>query len=81
VPVAAILDFESATLDQYDQVLEKMSLEPQFETFADEQIGPYAQEVGITNPPTVEVYEIPTNSPRASGSRALPRAPVDRVGW
>jgi hypothetical protein len=76
VPVAAILDFESATLDQYDQVLEKIGLEPQFETFADQQIGPYTQEVGITDPPTVEVYEIPnqfTAGQWIAGAPARPR--------
>lgn len=86
--IAAILDFNGATLDQYDQVIEKMGFTPggkgapgglfhwvaatddgirvvdvwetreQFERFADEQIGPYTQEVGIPGPPEVTVYEV-----------------------
>jgi len=28
MPVAVVMDFEGATLDQYDQVLEKMGLTP-----------------------------------------------------
>jgi hypothetical protein len=82
-----VLEFEG-TLDQYDQVLAKMGLQPggtgapgglfhwvtetpngfkvtdvwetreQFEAFSDEQIGPYAQEVGLASAPTVEFFEI-----------------------
>jgi hypothetical protein len=86
--IAVILDFNGATLDQYDQVIEKMGFTPggkgapgglfhwvaatddgirvvdvwetreQFERFADEQIGPYTQEVGIPGPPEVTFYEV-----------------------
>jgi hypothetical protein len=86
--VAVIMDFEGATLDQYDQVLEKMGLEPgaplppggvfhwvtetddgfrvvdvwetreQFEAFADAQIGPYSEEVGIPAPPKLHFHEV-----------------------
>ena len=54
--VAVVLEFEGATLDQYDQVVEKMGITPggrhlpgclfhwesreQFERFAEEQIAP-----------------------------------------
>jgi hypothetical protein len=78
--VAVILEFDGGTLDQYDQVVEKMGFEPggssapgglfhwvtktdngfrvtdvwvtreQFEKFAEEQIGPYSQEVGLPEP-------------------------------
>jgi hypothetical protein len=86
--VAVILEFKGATLDQYDQVLEKMGFShggkggpgglfhwvtetgdgfrvtdvwesrEQFESFSEEQIGPYSQEVGITNPPEVTFVEV-----------------------
>lgn len=29
-----------------------------FERFAEEQIGPYSQEVGVTSPPTISFYEV-----------------------
>jgi len=78
--VAIVLDFKGSTLDQYDQVIEKMGLTPggggpkgalfhwvtktddgfrvvdvwesreQFDKFAEEQIGPYSQEVGMGAP-------------------------------
>jgi hypothetical protein len=86
--VAAVLDFKDATLEQYDQVIEKMGFEPggagasgglfhwvtaigdgirvtdvwetaeQFEQFAEQQIGPISQEVGLTAPPEVTIYEV-----------------------
>ena len=86
--VGVILDFEGATLDQYDQVIEKMGFTKNgvggpggishwvaktdtgirvcdawesreaFDRFAEEQIGPYTQEVGIQGPPKVEIYEV-----------------------
>jgi hypothetical protein len=88
MPVAIIQDFEGATLDQYDQILEKMGLDPggqtppgavfhwvtatdsgirvvdvweskeQFDAFAEEQIGPFSQEVGITEPPRMSVHDV-----------------------
>ncbi|MGH9278591.1 MAG: hypothetical protein ACRD12_10875 [Acidimicrobiales bacterium] len=86
--IAVQLDFDGATLDQYDQVLQKMGLAPkgpgptgaishfatmtdsglrvvdvwetqeQFETFANEQIGPFTAEVGIAGPPRMQFFEV-----------------------
>src|SRR5437870_7930773 len=86
--VGIVLAFEGATLDQYDQILEKMGLSPggatppgalfhwvaqtdnglrvtdvwrdreTFERFAEEQIGPYSAEVGITNPPQTSFFDV-----------------------
>lgn len=86
--VGLIMDFKGATLDQYDQILEKMNLTPggetppgaifhwaaatdegirvvdvwedqaTFDKFAEEQIGPYSQEVGISNPPEITAHEL-----------------------
>jgi hypothetical protein len=88
MPVAVVLDFEGATLDQYDQVVEKMGFQPggsgspgglfhwvtetdngirvtdvwetreQFDSFAEEQIGPITQEVGLPNPPTTSFHDV-----------------------
>jgi hypothetical protein len=88
MPVAIMMDFPGATLEQYDQVIEKMGLTPggetppgalfhwvaatddgirvvdvwetqeQYDKFADEQIGPYSQEVGIPEPPQTRVHEV-----------------------
>ena len=79
--VAVEMNFKGATLDQYDQIREKMGLTPggatppgaishwvaemdagfravdvwetqeAYDQFAAEQIGPYAAEAGITDPP------------------------------
>jgi hypothetical protein len=85
--VAVILEFEGATIDQYEQVVDKMgvsdgNLAPggifhwvtvtddgfrvtdvwesreQFEKFAEDQIGPLTQEVGITSEPQITVFEV-----------------------
>jgi hypothetical protein len=86
--VAVVLDFKDATLDQYDQVIERMGFSPggsggpgglfhwvtktddgirvvdvwetreQFDKFADEQIGPHSQAVGIPNPPDIHFHEV-----------------------
>ena len=86
--VAVILDFEGATLDQYDQVIERMGLEPGgdvpdgalfhwvtatddgirvvdvwesrevFDRFAEEQIGPHSEAVGLPNPPKQTYQEV-----------------------
>jgi hypothetical protein len=85
--VGLIMDFKGGTLDQYDQVLEKMALSDgslpdggvfhwvtetddgfrvtdvwesraQFDKFAEEQIGPYSEEVGIPNPPEITEHEV-----------------------
>jgi hypothetical protein len=85
--VAVVLDFEGGTLDQYDQVIEKMGFSPEgkgapgglfhwvtktddglrvtdvwqdqgtFQSFADEQIGPITQEMGLPQP-QVTFYEV-----------------------
>ena len=86
--VAVVMDFEGATLDQYDQILQKMGLRPggatppgaishwvaateggiqvtdvwesreRYDEFANEQIGPYSQEVGIPAPPRIAFYDV-----------------------
>ena len=86
--VAIVLDFKDATLDQYDQVIEKMGLTPggsgpqgalfhwvtktddgfrvvdvwesreQFDKFAEEQIGPNTQAVGMNTPPDVHYHDV-----------------------
>lgn len=86
--IAVIMDFDGATLEQYDQVIEKMGLSPggagpagsishwaaktdtglrvvdswenreAFDRFAQEQIGPITQEVGIQGPPRMEFFEV-----------------------
>lgn len=86
--IAVILDFEGATLDQYDKVIELMKFTPggrgapgglfhwvtktdsgvrvtdvwktreDFERFTAEQIGPYTEQVGVPQPPTVTTYEV-----------------------
>ena len=84
--VGVVMDFEGGTLDQYDQVIQKMGLErggpmpdggifhwvtqtdrglhvtdvwesrEQFDRFAQEQIGPYTAEVGLSEP-RIEFYD------------------------
>lgn len=86
--VAVVLEFDGATLEQYDQIIQKMGFTPrgpgapggifhwvtktdngirvtdvwetreQFEKFAQEQIGPYSQEVGVSAPPQTAFYEV-----------------------
>ena len=86
--VGVVLEFKGATVDQYDQVIEKMGFErggpgapggmfhwitktddgirvtdvwqtrEQFESFAQEQIVPYAQEAGFPGPPEVTFYDV-----------------------
>lgn len=86
--VAVQMDFEGATLDQYDAVCKKMGLTPegpgpagaishfstmtdsglrvvdvwksreQFDKFAQEQIGPFAQEVGIPSEPKIQFFDV-----------------------
>lgn len=86
--VAVMMDFEGATLDQYDEVMALLGLAEaeigpegahfhwvaptetgirvvdvwesaeQFQKFADEQIGPSTQQVGIPNPPEVTMHEV-----------------------
>lgn len=82
------LDFRGGTLEQYDQVIEKMGFQPggpggegglfhwvtktddgipvtdvwesqeAFDPFAQEKIGPITQEVGVPEPPTVQIFEV-----------------------
>jgi hypothetical protein len=86
--VGVVLEFEGATLEQYNEVVDKMGFSPRgagapgglfhwvtetdngirvtdvwedretFERFAQEQIGPYTQEVGITSEPEISYYEV-----------------------
>ena len=86
--VAVQLDFEGATLDQYDAVCKLMGLTPkgpgpkgaishfatmtnaglrvvdvwesreQFDKFAEEQIGPFSQQVGIPSQPKMQFFEV-----------------------
>lgn len=86
--VAIVQRFSGATLEQYDQILDKMGLSQggptppgalfhwvsktddgivvtdvwedreTFERFAQEQIGPYSAEVGITDPPEMSFHEV-----------------------
>ena len=86
--VAIIMDFPGATLEQYDQVIERMGLSAggetpphaiahwvaetddgirvvdlwenleAFQQFAEEQIGPHTQAVGIPAAPTMTVHEV-----------------------
>lgn len=95
--VAIVMDFTGGTLEQYDQVLEKMKLSPggpgpvgaishwvtatdkgilitdiwqsreQFDAFAQEQIGPFSAEVGLTAPETTyyDVHSFMTEGPSA----------------
>lgn len=86
--IGVILDFEGATTEQYDKVIELMGFRPggpggpgglfhwvtrtdtglrvidvwasreQFETFAQEQIGPHTQAAGMANPPTIAFHEV-----------------------
>ena len=86
--VAVQMDFEGATLDQYDQICKLMGLTPkgpgpkgaishfaaatdaglrvvdvwqsqeQFDAFAQDKIGPFSGQVGLPNPPVVQVFEV-----------------------
>ncbi|CAM3554920.1 hypothetical protein [Smaragdicoccus niigatensis] len=86
--IAVVFDFDNATLEQYDQVIKLMELEPRgkaapgslfhwvtktdngirvtdvwedqdaFETFAAEQIGPFAAQAGFTDEPRLTFYDV-----------------------
>ena len=88
MPVAVVLDFKDATLEQYDGVVDKMGFESggkgppgalfhwvtktddgirvtdvweskeQYEKFAQAEIGPISQEVGVPNPPVLQFFEV-----------------------
>ena len=85
--IAVEMNFHGATLDQYDQIIEKMGLTPgggtppeaishwvaktddgirvvdvwetreAYDRFAQEQIGPFSAEAGVTEPPEMTFYE------------------------
>jgi hypothetical protein len=82
------MEFENATLEQYDEVIKRMGFEPggagapgglfhwvtatdggirvtdvwetaeQFQQFAETQIGPITQEIGVEGPPQVTTYDV-----------------------
>ena len=86
--IAVQLDFEGATLDQYDAVCKLMGLTPMgpgpagsishfatmtdsglrvvdvwesrehFDRFAQEQIGPFSAQAGMTGPPAMQFFEV-----------------------
>lgn len=86
--VAVQMDFDGATLEQYDEVCQRMGLTPvgpgpagaishfatltdsglrvvdvwetkeQFDTFAQEQIGPLTQAVGFSGPPQMQFFDV-----------------------
>lgn len=86
--VAVEMNFRGATMEQYDQILQKTGLTPNgatppgaifhwvaegddgmrvvdvwesqeaYDSYAQEVIGPYSAEVGITEPPEMRVYEV-----------------------
>jgi hypothetical protein len=86
--VAVQMDFDGATLEQYNQVCAKMGLTPkgpgpagaishfatmtdsglrvvdvwetqeQFEKFAQDQIGPFSAEAGITEQPHMQFFDV-----------------------
>jgi hypothetical protein len=87
--VAITMDFKDATLEQYDQVIERMGFTPggvgsrdgglfhwvtatddgirvtdvwetaeQFQRFAEEEIGPITQAVGVPSPPQLTFYDV-----------------------
>jgi hypothetical protein len=86
--VAVVLDFKGGTLEQYDQVVDRMGLHDssnmpgggithwvaatddgirvtdvwesreQFEAFAQSDIGPHTQAVGMPGPPEINFYEV-----------------------
>ncbi len=86
--IAVQMDFDGATLEQYDEICGKMGLTPkgpgpagaishfvtktdtgfrvvdvwetqeQFQAFADEQIGPFSAEAGLTAPPQLAFFEV-----------------------
>jgi hypothetical protein len=88
MPVAAVMEFNNATLEQYDEVIKRMGFEPngtgapgglfhwvtatdggirvtdvwetaeQFQQFAETQIGPITQEIGVDGPPEITMYEV-----------------------
>jgi hypothetical protein len=88
VAVAVQLDFLGATIDQYDQMSERIGLLPggpaapqelfhfvigtedgfrvldvwesreAFESFAQDKLDPIYKEVGVRNPPQIQVFEV-----------------------
>ena len=56
-PAGAISHFATAT-DSGLRVVDVWETREQFEKFAQEQIGPFSQEVGITEQPRIEFFEV-----------------------
>ena len=86
--IAIVMDFKGTSLDQYDQVVKLMELQPgghgapgslfhwvtatdegirvtdvwdnraDFEKFAQEQIGPFSQQVGFAGPPEMTFHDV-----------------------
>lgn len=80
--VGVVSDFEGATLDQYDEILQLLGMSPRgrqslamktdsgfrvtdvwesreaFEKFSQERVAPYADKVGLPNPPDVTFHEV-----------------------
>jgi hypothetical protein len=86
--VAVVMDFEGATLEQYDEVIARMNFPPDgsgapgglfhwctatdtgvritdvwesqetFEAFANDQIGPVTQQVGVPAPPKLTFFPV-----------------------
>lgn len=86
--VAIVMEFKGATLEQYEEVIEKMGFAhggegapgglfhwvtatdegirvtdvwetaEEYQRFAEEQIGPYAEAAGVPGPPELTFYEV-----------------------
>ena len=56
-PAGAISHFATAT-DTGLRVVDVWETKEQFDKFAETQIGPFSAEVGITAPPTMQVFEV-----------------------
>ena len=108
--VAIQMDFQDATLEQYDGILARMGLarggrapagaishfvaatdggmrvvdvwesREVFERFAEEKIGPYSAEVGITTEPTMEFLEVYNHLTPAASPAEAELARLDDAG-
>ena len=56
-PKGAISHFATET-DSGLRVVDVWESMEQFDKFAQEQIGPFSQEVGLPNPPVIETFEV-----------------------
>ncbi len=57
VPPGAIFHWVSQT-DEGLRVVDVWETQEAFDRFAEEQIGPYSREVGITEPPQMRVHDV-----------------------